>query len=162
MIQIQNNEPPILAFHLLEYLNVQYEIDITAINALMRQPKKGAQMFLHNLTGSWVRNHAEVKAGVYKLKPSLHFLRPGYALKHLKNEEEFLLTDGVLPEGSHFSPNRRLARIVTAQGVLSQDKKTLTPWARQVAGAVHAAFHLEKVRFARIIKFFRHDFLAKG
>jgi hypothetical protein len=99
---------------------------------------------------------------VYKLKPSLRFLRAGYALKHLKNSDEFLLTDGVLPEGSHFSPNRRLARIVTAQGVLSVDKKTLTPWARKVAESVYQAFCLRKVRFAKLIKIFRPGFLAKG
>lgn len=174
MAQLYNNEPPILAFHLLEYLNVDYDIDLNQINALMRQPKVGAQMFLHNLTQSWVKNHNEVRAGVYKLKfDKLEFIRPGYALKHLKSADEFLLTDGVLQKKSHYSPNRRLCRIITLNSVLAKNKKgpaslselcgaSLTPWASQVAESVHAAFNLKKVRFPKLIKFFKRDYLAKG
>ncbi|MBI1888767.1 MAG: ATP-grasp domain-containing protein [Candidatus Spechtbacteria bacterium] len=164
MVQIENNEPPIIAFHLLEYLNTDYEIDANQINALMRAPKTGAQMFLHNLTDSWVKNHAEVRAGVYRLWPgnTLCFVRPGYALHHLKDTNEFLLTDGVLPKKSHYSPNRRLCRIVTLTNVLGDDKKSLTPWARAVAKSVYDAFCLKKVRLAKIIKVFHPDFLAKG
>lgn len=175
MAQVRNNEPPILAFHVLEYLGIDYEIDREQINSLMRQSKIGAQMFLHNLTGSWVRNHGEVQAGVYKLKskmkrsPSpdeseyeLDFVRPGYAIQHLLNEDEFLITDGVLQKKSHFSPNRRLARIVTLNKVLNENKKSLTPWAKQVAQTAHAAFDLRSIRFAKLIKFFNPDFLAKG
>lgn len=164
MAQIRNNEPPILAFHLLEYLNIEYDIDVHQINCLMRKPKAGAQMFLHNLTGSWVKNHAEVQAGIYTLGSdnTLIFVRPGYALEHLTGMNEFLLTDGVLPKESHYSPNRRLSRIVTLRSVLEEDKKTLNPWARAVSKSVHDAFRLKKVRFAKIIKLFHRDFLAKG
>jgi len=170
MAQIQNNEPPILAFHLLEYLDADYEIDVDQINALMRKPKGGAQMFLHNLTGEWTRSHGSVKAGVYTLKSTenapfpdeLRYVRPGYSLKHLKRKDEFLLTDGVLQKKSHYSPNRRLCRIITLRHVLGKDKKGLTSWAKAVTQAVHAAFNLKKVRFVKLIKFFNPDFLAKG
>lgn len=164
MVQIRNNEPPIMAFHLLEYLNADYEIDINKINTLMQKPKIGAQMFLHNLTDSWVKNHAEVQAGVYTLGSgnALTFVRPGYKLAHLEASDEFLLTDGILSKKSHYSPNRRLCRIVTLRNVLTRDKKTLNPWARAVSQSVHRAFYLKKVHFAKIIKFFNPDFLAKG
>jgi hypothetical protein len=176
MAQLQNNEPPIIAFHLLEYLNIDYEIDIASINNLMRQPKRGAQMFLHNLTGSWAKSHRRVGAGVYKLqkrkfsifnfqfsnKYDLVFIRQGYLLKHLKHKDEFILTDGVLQEKSAYSPNRRLCRIITKRGVLSKDKKTLTPWARRVAEAVHKSFGLKRIYFVKIIKLFNRDYLAKG
>lgn len=121
-------------------------------------------MFLHNLTGSWVKNRTEVQAGVYTLEPdnTLTFKRPGYKLAHLESSDEFLLTDGVLPKKSHYSPNRRLSRIVTLGSVLQEDKKTLTPWARAVAKSAHDAFRLKKVRFAKIIKVFHPSFLAKG
>lgn len=184
MAQAQNGEPPILAFHLLEYLGIDYEIDINQINALMRQPKEGAQMFLHNLTGQWTRNNGTVIAGVYRLRrpPTtsrqqsitgpgrsssvaarrLKFVRPGYALRHLAHKDEFLLADGVLQKKSHYSPNRRLCRIVTLRRVLAKDKKTLTPWAKTVAQTVHDAFRLKKVRFVRLFKIFNPNFLAKG
>lgn len=172
MAQLLNNEPPIIAFHLLEYLNIDYEIDIENINTLMRQPKCGAQMFLHNLTGSWAKSRKRVRAGVYKLKSKIKnkklktyyikFVRPGYSLNHIKDRNEFILTDGILRENSAYSPNRRLCRIITKSPVLSENKKTLTPWAARIAETVHEAFCLKKVRFVKLIRLFNHDYLAKG
>lgn len=164
MAQIKNNEPPIIAFHLLEYLNADYEIDVQEINALMRRPKIGAQMFPHNLTGQWARSNAEVSPGVYRLKSQifLEFIRPGYAMKHLQTEDEFLLTDGILPKKAHYSPNRRLGRILTLRSVLSEDKKTLADEARKIALAVHDAFKLRRIWFVKLRKFFNPQFLAKG
>lgn len=164
MIQYLNNETPIIAFHVLEYLNTNYEIDIDKINTLMHRPKFGAQMFLHNLTEKWARNHGELRAGVYKIVETdkMEFLRPGYAMKHLKNSDEFLLTDGVLQKESHFSPNRRLCRILTLSNVLSDDKKTLNSWAKDVVEMVHQHFNLKPVRFSKLIRFFNPRILAKG
>lgn len=191
MAQILNNEPPIIAFHLLEYLDADYEMDIKEINTLMRKPKQGAQMFPHNLTGHWTRSNGRVKAGIYKLhktrniparrslavffrslrrrrgegekhETKLQFIRPGYAMKHLKHKDEFLLTDGVLPKKAHYSPNRRLGRILTLRRVLTKDKKSLTPWARQITLKTHNKFKLRRVWFVKLRKFFDPDFLAKG
>jgi len=163
MAQLANNEPPILAFHLLEYLDIDYELNIESVNRLMRRPKRGTQMFLHNLTGSWARSHKRVRAGVYRLNAGeLKFLRSGYSLKHIKNKDEFILTDGVLQKKSHYSPNRRLCRILTKRRVLSRDKKRLTPWAKLVAETTYEAFGLKKVRFVKLIKLFKPDYLAKG
>ena len=138
-------------------------MDIASVNNLMRKQKCGAQMFLHNLTGFWARNRKQVKAGIYRFRArELQFIRPGYSMKHIKNKNEFLLTDGVLQKKSHYSPNRRLCRIITKRRVLYKDKKTLTPWARRIAEAVHESFGLKKVRFVRMIRLFNPDYLAKG
>lgn len=164
MAQLLNNEPPILAFHVLELLDIDFQIDINEINGLMRQEKIGAQMILHNLTGRWARIHRQLKAGVYKLRNNkLKYLRPGYDLKHLKNKEEFLLADGVSLKKSHFSPNRRLCRILTLNQILdSSDYKKLTPWAQQVAEVVHQSFEVKPVRWIKLKKIFFPNFLAKG
>lgn len=163
MVQLRNNEPPIIAFHVLEYLDANYEIDIGQINALMRQPKIGAQMFAHNLTGHWVRSAAKVQAGVYKMrKGKLSFARSGYSMKHLSSKDELLLTDGVLQKKAHYSPNRRIGRIITLRPVLSKNKKTLTPWAKRATLKIHDKFKLKRVWFVKIRKFFNPNFLAKG
>ncbi len=161
MAQIRLGEPPIIAFHLLEYLNIDYDIDVKGVNQLMRQPKQGAQMFLHNLTGRWARNHGEIKSGIYKLGSKLEFVRSGYALKHLKNEDEFLVTEGVPFKKSHFSPNRRLCRILTLKGVL-KDYSKLNDWGREVVIQVYRALDLRPVKFVKLRKLFSPDFLAKG
>jgi len=161
MVQLRNNEPPIMAFHLLEYLNIDYDIDVARINQLMRQPKQGAQMFLHNLSGGWARNYGEIRAGAYRLNPKLQFVRSGYALKHLKNEDEFLVTEGVPFKKSHFSPNRRLCRILTLKGVL-EDYTKLNDWGREVVTQTYRVFDIRPVKFIKLRKFFSPHFLAKG
>ena len=163
MVQAINNEPSILGFHVLEFLDINYQIDLNEINRLMRQDKIGAQMMPHNLTEHWAINHKEIKAGAYKLEnDKLKYLRPGYDLKHLENEEEFILTDGIQYKKSPFSPNRRLGRIITLNKVLDDSYKELTPWAKQVTKATQEAFDLKPVKFLKLKKIFKPDLLAKG
>jgi len=165
MAQALNNEVPILACHVLEFLGIDYQMDIEAINKSMRQEKKGAHMFVRNITGRWAKNHRQLGAGIYKLtqKNKLKYLRPGYDLCHLKNNQEFLLTDGVPLKKSHFSPNRRLCRVLTLNSILDEgDYRKLNPWATQVAQSVYQAFQVKPVRFIKIKKFFSPNFLAKG
>ena len=68
MIQEMNNEPSILAFHILEYLGINYSLNIEKVNKLMRQPKKGSHLFMHNISEKWSLNHQEVKPGDYRIK----------------------------------------------------------------------------------------------
>lgn len=161
MVQLRNNEPPIIAFHLLEYLNIDYNTDVEEVNRLIRQPKQGAQMFLHNLSGKWARNRKEIKVGAYKLSSKLEFMRPGYALKHLKNEDEFLVTEGVPYRKSYFSSNRRLCRILALRGVL-EDYTKLNDWGREVVTQVYQALDIRPIKFIKLRKFFSPHFLAKG
>ncbi|MEA2113226.1 MAG: ATP-grasp domain-containing protein [Patescibacteria group bacterium] len=165
MAQALNNEVPILACHVLEFLGIDYQMDIKAINKSMRQEKRGAHMFIRNITGRWARNHRQLRAGIYKLtkKNKLKYLRPGYDLCHLKNNKEFLLADGVPLKKSHFSPNRRLCRVLTLNSILDEtDYKKLNPWATQVTQVVYRGFQIKPVRFIKIKKFFAPNFLAKG
>lgn len=162
MTQILNNEPPIVAFHLLEYSNLDYQIDLKQINQLMRQKKEGAHLFLHNLSHSWARNHNIVAPGVYKLnKNNLKYLRPGYKLQHLKTQDEFLITEGVPFKNTYFSPNRRLCRILTLAPVLEKHNK-LNLWAERVAKITYKSFKLKPIYFVNIRKIFNPNFLAKG
>jgi len=164
MVQLLNNEIPILACHVLEFLDTDYQLDIEAVNQLIRREKIGSQMLLHNLTGHWARNHRQIKTGIYKLGPksSLKFLRPSYDLSHLKNKEEFLISEGVPFRKSHFSPNRRICRILTLNQVLEKAPNQLTPWALQVAQDVYQAFDIRPIKWIKIKKFFSPHFLAKG
>jgi len=163
MAQLLNNEPSILAFHVLEFLNVDYQIDLEEINRLMRQKKIGSQMIVHNLTGRWSINHKEVKAGIYKLEnDKLKYLRPGYDLKHLKDDQEFLFADGIQFKKAPFSPNRRLGRILTLNRVLDDSYKKLTPWAKQITELIYQAHDLKPVKLLKLKKIFKPDLLAKG
>ncbi len=162
MAQFLNNEPLILAFHLLEYLRIDYNIDVAQINKLMQQPKKGAHLFLHNLSGRWARNKKTIRAGVYVLRGNeLQYKRPGYDLKHIKNNDEFIITESVPLLNSYFSPNRRLVRILTLKSVIKKHDK-LNNWAQKVVTITYNAFCLKPIRFFKIIRFFNPNYLVKG
>ncbi len=51
MLQIMNKEPPLLAFHIAEFMGIDYEIDTRKINKLMQKPKHGAHIILSNRSG---------------------------------------------------------------------------------------------------------------
>ncbi|MBA7655191.1 hypothetical protein ES703_63090 [subsurface metagenome] len=163
MAQIYNNEPAILAFHVLEHLNINYQMNFKAINNLIRQKKQGSQMLLHNLLNCWARIHKTLRPGIYQLNKNnkIKFLRPGYKLQDLKKKSEFLITEGILIKKSHLSPNRRLCRILTLNRVL-ENYKELTPWAKTVAQEVYKGFKLKRIYFIKLRKLFFPNFLAKG
>lgn len=163
MVQIKNNEPPIIAFHILEYLNIDYKMDINSINNLIRQKKQGAQMISHNLNNKWSRIRKTVKPGIYQLDKNgkIKFLRPGYKLQHLTKKYEFLVTEGILIKKSHLSPNRRLCRILTLNKVLETYNK-LTPWAKAVTEEVYKEFKLKPIKFIKLKKVFNPHFISKG
>jgi len=155
MAQIRNGEPPILAFHILEFLNVDYQMDVKAINRQMRVQRKGAQMLLHNLTNNWVQIHSRVKPGVYRLDSNqeMVFVRDGYKLSHLEKEEEFLITEGILDKGAYFVPSKRTGRILTLAPVLG-DYRHLNSWAKKIVACANQGFDLRLVRLWQLRKLF--------
>lgn len=152
MVQMLNQEPLLLAFHVLEFLNIDYSIDPARINDQLRQKKTGAQMILHNLTERQTKNHAEVAPGVYELKNSrLHYKRAGYDLEHLKNKEEFLITDGVPFKKTRLNPQQRICRLLTMDQVMDDsDHRQLNPRAREIAEKVYQSFDIRPSKLHRL------------
>ncbi len=168
MVQARNREISMAALHILSFLKLspqQYNIMrriFDDIAVLMKSPKIGAQLILHNKEGRWARNEKEIEPGIYKLCAKHPvFLRDGYLLSHLKNREEFLVGDGVPHKMSPFSPNRRIMRFITLNQVL-KDYKTLTPWAKSATDAIYKKLKLKPVRFFALKKFLNPHFMAKG
>mgnify|MGYP005839158131 CR=1 FL=1 len=123
MVQYENGEIPIIAFHLLEYLNIPYFIDIKKINSQMWQKKEGAQMFLYNPFKKRAKKKNDFNPGIYlSREKNLRFLRSAYELSHIKNTNEFLFTDGV-PRKDDILKGYQRIRIITKKGVLDRDYK---------------------------------------
>lgn len=164
MVQIENNEPPIIAFHLLEFLNISYEIDISKINEAMWQKKEGAQMLFHNPLMGEARQTGELEPGVYSLiqkskienqkvrnkeqrakqnqNYQVQFINSGYELKHLQSRNEFLLTDGIQKKDSIIQPFQKLCRIITKDRVLDKNLKDLLPETKEFIRLISENFKL--------------------
>lgn len=114
----------------------------------VREGIRGAQMVLHNLTGSTARVTGNLEAGRYRLDHGgLVFIAPALKPTECADAREFV----VLPPapGHVLKPAAECARVQTraalldfAQGV-GHGLGTLTPWARTVASAVYAALSIE-------------------
>jgi predicted ATP-grasp superfamily ATP-dependent carboligase len=137
MVQARNGEVPILALHILSFLKLTDEQNnimrriFPLLLESMKQKKIGSQLILHNKEACWAKNTKELRPGVYKIvDDKLFFVREGYALSHLKEREEFLLSDGMRHKMSPLSPNRRLVRFITLNNVL-ESYGTVSLWARR-------------------------------
>ncbi len=138
MIQVANNEPPLLAFHTLEFLGAQYHLDLKSVNREIQRSKTGSQMILHNLLYKFAETKKQIPAGIYRYKNGkFSYQREGYHFRHLKNQDEFFIADGVPLKRSRLTPNQRLFRAMSLRGVLDLKTNKLNPWGHEVATWLH-------------------------
>ncbi|MFH2061636.1 MAG: ATP-grasp domain-containing protein, partial [Candidatus Beckwithbacteria bacterium] len=163
MAQLVNKEMPIDVWHLLEWMGVEYEMDIDEVQEVYREPKKGAFVLLHNLERKFVTPTKTVKAGVWGLYsgpstdsspqrsglkgvPSrtdlnLKWVRPGFSLLDIKNEDEFILCDRVPTEEMVLKPAERMGRLIFNRRIVT-DEGELLDWTRGVIKAIYDKFEL--------------------
>ncbi|PIZ57722.1 hypothetical protein COY23_01100 [bacterium (Candidatus Torokbacteria) CG_4_10_14_0_2_um_filter_35_8] len=143
MVQLKGGEIPLIALHTLEFLGIQYDLDLDSVNKLIKKKKVGTQLVLHNLEGIACKIMSKLKAGVYKFDgQKLKLDRPGYDLRHLKANDELLVSDGIPRYGSAIGPFGRLIRVITLREVLDGYKK-LNPWASKVCKEVYKLMGLK-------------------
>ncbi|MFA6437437.1 MAG: ATP-grasp domain-containing protein [Candidatus Paceibacterota bacterium] len=168
MVQILNNEVPILAFHILSFLklkpeqdNVMRHIFMDSVNSMLAK-KCGAQLVLHNKEGQWAKTTKKILPGVYKIqKDKLIYIREGYSMNHIKKNGEFLLSDGLRKSGAPLSPNRRIMRFITKESVLKDENK-LSDWAKKAGRLSYESLDIKPVKFFKLKRFFNKKFMLKG
>ncbi len=138
MIQLENGEPVLMGFHLLEFMGIEYDIDAERMNGLLRKKKEGAHFFLYSRGEGMARNGKSVDAGIYRIeKGDLKWLRPGYRTSDIEDKDEFILTDSVPFENTVYRPHSRLLRVITKRGVMDPKTCRLNGWAREIARLVY-------------------------
>lgn len=138
MIQLQNQEIPLLALHVLEFLKVKYKLAFSKVNKLIKKPKTGSQLILFNKYGQFMKNKRSLKPGAYILKNrKLVFMRPGYQMRDIKSQNEFLLADGLPYAGTIFRPNARIMRLLSMRSILDKRTYQLQEWARRAVGCIY-------------------------
>jgi hypothetical protein len=169
MMQFEAGEIPIDAWHLLEFSGVEYEVDFDAVQNSYNKVKVGAQLILHNLERSWVAVRGNVKAGVYKIKlkvksPSnsagrqkslragpeakvgVEFVRDGFSYRDIKQEDEFVLTDGVPFKNLRLKPGARIGRVIFKREVMEEDRDELQPDIKEAMIKLYTMYKLEKIK----------------
>ncbi len=145
MMQAVYGEIPFDAFHLAEWLDLDYKINLDQVQEQYRQPKIGAHIILHNQEKKWVKVTREVKSGVYQLREGrLEWLRPGFAFQDLQKPEEFMLCDRVPQKGNVLKPGDRLVRVVFKDKVAIACNQ-INEWAGQVCKRIYKAYQLKEI-----------------
>lgn len=138
MVQLENSEPPLIMFHIMEFLDMDYEMDLEKVNELVKKPKKGAQLILYNKWDKIMRNRGSLKAGVYSMKNGkLAYKRPGYRFEDLRSGDEFLLVGGLPFENTSFKPHTRILGIITLHEIIDKKTYRLNKWVRDAVKAIY-------------------------
>jgi len=146
MLQAKQNLIPFDAFHLVEFLGLDYQLDLTKIQAQYRQPMIGAHLIMRNQTRKWVKINGDLKAGIYKLiNNQLVYQRPGFSLADLRQPDELALVDRVPKPGWILKPGERLTRVLFNQPIATS-ASSLNSWAKQVCRQITASYQLEVIK----------------
>ena len=136
---------PFDVFHILELLNIDYQIDFEQQQAKYRQRFDYSQILLHNILEEESINTGIFKAGVYRVNNNdLEYLRPGFAPFHLQADNEFLFTEGVpkIP-GEIFGDMGRVCRLIK-KGPILDKINGLSPNTKQIIELAYSKFKLVK------------------
>lgn len=145
MVQMLGREPPIIAFHLAEFLDLDYEMNLEEINRLMKKDKKGTHLILYTKSGP-SKNHGTVRPGVYRFEGNdMKYLRPGYRLSDLKDKNEFAVVDNPPFRNTEFKKHRRLCRIITHRSITDPETYKLNRWGKKIAEKVRSELDIRPV-----------------
>ena len=145
MMQINRGEMPIDVWHLLEWMGVEYEMEIKEVQKVAREPKEGAHFHLHNIERKFVTPTKTVKAGVYKWDgEKIKWTREGFSLLDIKDKNEVVLADKVVGENMVLKPAERIGRLILKRRVLD-DKARLLPEIQRLVKEIYIQFELMPV-----------------
>ena len=146
MMQESNGEIPLDVFQLLEFLNIDYQIDVKKINQSLRTAKKGAHLVLANLnSNNWSKIEGGFPAGVYQYNNGeVKFLRGGFSYSDIEEENEFVYTDGCPRPGSYLKPNMRLGKLIFKRQIIGKDRQLL-PETKLIVKKVYRKLKIKKI-----------------
>jgi len=141
-------------FQLLEFLDINYQMDFEAVDRSWKAPKEGAQLVLHNKDPErWAKAMGELPAGVYRLKSkkskvksqklSFERVRDGVTPLDIQHPDEFVLTDGVPKPGDLVKPHLRCGKLVFGRSILDGTHNRLNEWARTIVNEVYQRLDLQ-------------------
>jgi hypothetical protein len=125
--QIENEEIPMLLLHCLEFLNIDYQIDIHAVNEKLQRPRNLSQIILHNLEN-------EPKAISKPDSKLSNLFDSGYRLEHIHENQSLFIPQQA---GRTVSENGEISRIFIKDNVFDITEKTLREKYKELAAKIY-------------------------
>ncbi|NMC36168.1 ATP-grasp domain-containing protein [Candidatus Beckwithbacteria bacterium] len=143
MLSLEIGETPFDVFHLMEHLDLEYEVDIETVNRTLQQAKSGAHLVLHNRKEEWVKVGGHMPAGVCTFdEGNIVWLRPGFKPSQIQADNEFIFTDGCPHQGDLIKPGLRFGKLIFNKGILDQNQQ-LQDWTKQLVEKFYQAMGFE-------------------
>ncbi|MBW2343085.1 MAG: ATP-grasp domain-containing protein [Deltaproteobacteria bacterium] len=115
LLHLKDRVIPMEVFHILEFLDVPYRIDVEELNARYALPIKGSHVLLFLLSKGNGNAMDGPDAGLYEYDPEkgrIFFLKGAFDYREIKNESQFIITDGPpLNSGEAFASSDPLSRL---------------------------------------------------
>ena len=119
LLHMTHGIAPMEAFHLLEFLNMPYQVDVEGLNRQYALPLNGSHFLVFCGSGRKMEPFRPLRAGIWEYdqeKRSCSFVKGSIDLQAVKNPRQFIIADGP-PDGGPvesgtMDPFRRLCRIL--------------------------------------------------
>jgi hypothetical protein len=142
-LQLGAGKIPFMLLHMLELANLRYEVtDSEALPSGTSYEKPASLLIVNNPSEEdFVLNHY-IQPGIYKQKSGkVVFVRPGYSLSDLKNDDELLLMCRH-NEGDVIGSGKRIVKITKFGGTMS--KGGLNNKTKKMVSAIKNTFDLPR------------------
>ena len=103
LLHMQNGIIPLDIFHVLEFLDFDYQIDVDTLNRRYQRPFQGSHLLLFLPPRNTPRNRIPLRAGLFEIGAhgrDIRFIREGIGYQDIENEHQFIITDGPPVSGS--------------------------------------------------------------
>jgi hypothetical protein len=137
-LQLEHKEPPLIGFHILEFLGTEYKLSLKEMNRNLKKKKKGAQIILRNKFKKNIVIKKTLKPGVYKMEESkLIFIKDGYCLQHIKNKKSEFVITAIPKKGKVFEKDSQIIRIQTYEKVLEMNNTYLNNKYKNICAIIY-------------------------
>ncbi len=129
LLYLKDGKIPLEVFHMLEFLDVNYAVDIEALNEQYAEPIRGSHLVLFVEGRHGQASKKGLRAGLYEhhqAKRRVSFVRGAVDYRDIKNDSQFIVTDG--PPAFLETPGRHHGSGETGEYPISDTGSTDPPY----------------------------------
>lgn len=141
-LHIHSGIIPMDVFHILEFLEVPYEIDIDELNAAYKREIKGSHLIVFRLEEDLNIDIGGINAGLYEFSGDTGdpvYKRPGTGFDEIGKENRFIIADGPLLNDSNgpHDPLERFCKVIFPYPVMNNRAEGISEKAISTLNWVH-------------------------
>jgi len=133
LIQFKDRKVQMIPIHLLEFIaenekDLKFNLDIDSIEADVQDYKEGCHFFVFSKSDNIIKINSNLKPGIYSLLDNqMKYIRQGYRLNDLENNNEFIITE-ISSDSWSINKGNKICRVLALNGFFNQELKINNNW----------------------------------